>query len=77
MDTCVNGVERLVIHGVLVVDLVFCSVGDGHNIALLYVKHHPPCLTPLDERIKIFLQEVAVRWRLDFMICEVTIEYYT
>jgi len=28
------------------VDLVFCSIGDGNNIAL-YVKHHPPCLTPL------------------------------
>jgi len=40
-----------------VVDLVFCSVSDGDNIAHLYVKHHPPGLTPLDECIKIFLQE--------------------
>jgi len=40
----------------------FCSVGDGDNITLLYVKHHPPCLTPLDECIKIFLLEVAGRW---------------
>ena len=52
---------ELVIHGVLVVDLVFCCVTDGDKIALLYVKHHAPCLTPLDECIKIFLQEVAGR----------------
>ena len=72
IDTCVNGVERLIIHGVLVVDLVFCSVSDGDNIALLYVKYHPPCLTPLDECIKVFLHKVAVRWRPDFTIYQTT-----
>jgi len=67
----------LVIHGVLLVDLVFCSVSDGDNIALLYVKHHSPCLTRLDECIKIFLQEVAVRWRPDFMIYQTIISKET
>ena len=40
--------------------LCFGSICDQNNVALLYVKHHTPGLTPLKELIEVFLQEVAV-----------------
>ena len=49
---------RLIIYGVLMVDLVFCSIGDGNNIALLYVKHHPHVLLHLTNVSRSFCKRL-------------------